>query len=229
MNRANKNMDTLADDYKYESHLTKMYNYKQIKKQINFIVIIVALIINSQLLFAQQDTSAIKFYKPSEIPVKIENATSFLVQQKSGVLSASMVIAAEKMLKSFEKGFDKLNAISDTASINNYNSVQLRNINHRWIALQSQLGQSLIQISARTKVLENEKDYIQTMQDTWQHTREQDVEKEIPNELLNSVNNLEIEINVSLEILNAESNDLLSIQSGFSNKNITIETKLITI
>ena len=197
-------------------------------KFINSILIIVALIINSQFLFAQQDTSAVTFYKPSEIPVQIENATSFLVQQKGGVLSLSMVTTAENMLESFEKKFQKLNTVSDT-SINNYNSVQLRNINHDWVILQTELGQSLILISERTEGLEKEKEKLQIRLNIWEYTRKQNDEDEIPTELLNSINNLEKEIKASLVILNGESNELLSIQSGFSNKNIIIETKLIVL
>lgn len=198
------------------------------KKYINFVVILVVLVIQSQLLFAQDDSTAVTFYKPSEIPVQIENATSFLVQQKSGILSASMITAAQRMLNSFEKEFDKLNAISDSARVNNYNSVQLRNTNHRWVSLQKNLGLSLKIISERTKILENEKETFQTMLETWRYTKQRDSEKEIPTDLLNSVNNLEKEIKASLAILYKESSDLLSIQSGFSNKNIIIETKLIT-
>ncbi len=197
--------------------------------RINYIIIIISLIINSQLLIAQPDSSATEFYKPSEIPVQIENATSFLVQKKNGVLSLSMVATAKEMLEVFEEEFEKLNAISDSTSMNNYNSVQLRNINHGWETLQEKLGESLILISERTKILEKEKEHIQKMLKTWEHTRAQDKENAIPAELLNSVNNLEKEIRASLEIIEKESKDLLSIQSGFSNKNIIIETKLIIL
>ena len=177
-------------------------------KFINSILIIVTLIISSQLLYAQQDTSAVTFYKPSEIPVQIENATSFLVQQKSGVLSPSMVTTAKMMLENFEKKFEKLNAISDTTRFNSYNSVQLRNINHDWITLQSESGESLILISERTKVLDEGREKLQTLLYTWEYTRERFKENQIPTELLNSVNNLEMEIKASLEILNGESNNL---------------------
>ena len=198
-------------------------------KLINSILIIVSLFISAQLLFAQQDTSAITFYKPSEIPIQIENATSFLVQQKSGVLSLSMVTKAKKMLQSFEKKFEKLNAISDTASFRAYNSVQLRNINHDWLTIQSELGASLAKISERTNELDEEKELIQTMLNIWGNTRLQNNDKDVPTELINSVGILENEINTSLENLHGELNELLTIQSRFSNKNILVESKLITL
>ncbi len=198
------------------------------KKITNYFLLLAVLLFYSNNIIAQVDTSA-TFYKPSEVPVQIENATSFLVKQKSGILSASMVTIAKDMLASFEKEFENLNSISDSISFRNYNSVQLRNINHRWESLQSKLGKSLIAISERTKLLETEKELINRMLNTWVQTRKQDKGKTIPRKLLNSILSLEKEISNSLEMLHKESSELLSIQSGFSNKNIIVETKLITL
>lgn len=208
---------------------SKKSRYKVMNKLPYYILIIVAIFLNSQLLYAQQNTSATTIYKPSEIPVQIENATSFLARQKGGVLNLTMVSAAKIMLESFEKKFQKLNTISDTTSINNYNSVQLRNVNHDWVILQTELGQALILISERTKELEREEEYLQNMLNNWKNTREFYKENEIPTELLNTIKSLEKEIKASLIILNGETNNLLSTQSGFSNKNIVIETKLIVL
>jgi len=199
------------------------------KKNSYYLLLVATLFFYSTQVLAQDKTSSVTFYKPSEIPVEIENATSFLVQQKSGVLNLSMVARANVMLEKFENNFQKLNSLSDTTSISNSNSVQLRNINHQWVTLQSELGKSIVLISERTKILDKEKEYIQNMLNTWKITREQDNGNGIPNELLNSIFNLEIEISASLAVLNKESNDLLSIQSGFSNKNIIVETTLTTL
>ena len=198
------------------------------KNRVNYILLLAIVLFYSNNIVAQQDTHA-TFYKPSEIPVQIENATSFLVKQKSGILGASMVETAQKMLETFEKEFWKLNTISDSISFNNYNSVQLRNIKHRWVTLQSKLGKSLVLISERTEMLEKEKELISAMLNTWVLTRKNDKEQAIPTDLLNSIDGLEKEIVSSLKILHKEASNLLSIQSGFSNKNIIIETKLITL
>ncbi len=199
------------------------------KKTITYFIILVTILFYSTSLFAQQDTSSTTFYKPSEIPVQIENDASYLVKQKNGILSASMVNVANKMLNEFEKEFIKLNSSSDTNSFNKYNSVQLRNINHRWITLQDKLGKSLALISERTKLLEGEKKFFSTMLNRWVTTRKMNNGNTIPTELLKSIYGLEKEISNSLKIINDELSNLLSIQSGFSNKNITIQTKLITL
>ena len=195
------------------------------KKVLSYLILIIVLLV-SQNVVAQEKLAETKFYKPSEIPVQIEKTSSFLVKEKSGVLSTSMISSAKGMIKKFDDTYSRLEAISDSSTLNSFNSVQLRNINRRWVVLQKQMGQSLKVISERTQVLENSQTEVEKLLTTWQKTREADVEKTIPNNLLNSIINLEREIKTVLDILQKESNSLLSIQSGFANKNIVIETKL---
>jgi len=200
------------------------------KKVTQHSIFILVFLFTFPLLFAQQDSTTVqKYFAPSEIPVHIESASSFLVKEKNGVLGASMVVTASKMLDDFEINFSKLKELSDSSNLNNYNSVQLKNINRQWEILQKEMSQSLSSISDRTKILEKEKEYIQNMLATWQLTREKDTGNAIPKELLNSIFALEKEINGVLEILQKELNELLRIQSGFSNRNILIETKLIEL
>ena len=63
----------------------------------------------------------------------------------------------------------------------------------------------------------------------WGETRKQNNEDEIPEDLLNSIKNLENEIIIVAELSQNEVSDLLIIQSGISNKNVVIETKLIVL
>lgn len=198
------------------------------KKKSIYLLLFVSLF-SFQTIIAQSDTTVAIFYKPSEIPGQIEKATSFLVIEKNGISSTSMVAAAEKILKTFDEKFEKLNEASDSTSLYNYNSVQLKNINRQWEVLQNQLGQSLSSISERTKILGRKNEQFQTMLQTWQLTVERNNEKSIPANLSTSIDNLEKGIGNALEILQKEMNDLLRIQSGFSNKNIIIETRRIKL
>ncbi len=183
--------------------------------------------LSSQLLVAQKDSSAIKFYRPSEIPVKIEEASSFLVKEKNKFVNTSMLFDAEKMLAEFKTKFTDLNLISDSTKLTHYNSVQLRNLYRRWVVLQQQMSKSLQSISDRTTFLGVERRKLEMMQQVWEETRKLDTTKVIPPKLSNSIISLEKEIISIATVLQKESTELLNVQSGFSDKNIIIETKLI--
>lgn len=195
-------------------------------KKFNFYLVLIIIFFTSQFSFSQVDSASNKFYKLSEIPTEIENATIFINEANQKLLSSSIISKATKDMESVNRRFLKLKLISDSLDIENSNIIQIQDLQRRWIALRKKIEETLSTISNRIIELEGENVIFQDMQTTWELTSKQNTEIEIPKELLSSIKLLGKEIENTIQNIEKETGDLISIQLAFTSKNLELKTNL---
>lgn len=195
-------------------------------KKFNYNLAFFIILFASQFLFSKPETSGNEFYKISEIPIEIENATLYLTEEIQNLSSTNIIPATQKSLESVNRRFTRLLLASDSVNAENTNLVQIQNFQRRWIALKNKIDETLATISDRIQKLEAKNEHLQKMQTKWNLTLKQETDIPIPQNLIATIGTLTNKINATIQIVESETNELLSIQLDFSNKNVELIAKL---
>lgn len=195
-------------------------------KKIIFCFLLFILFSNNQIISSDRDSSNIVIFKLSEIPIQIENTTAYLEEENNRILTSSIVSISKKTLTSVDRRFEKLFEISDSISLSNSNLVQLQNLQRRWNSLKEKVTESLATISERIQDLGKDSESQQDMLLNWEQSYKKYKSNDLPNELLISIKSINENILSLIQVIENESNDLISIQIALSNKNLAIKYKI---
>jgi len=195
-------------------------------KKFNYYIAFFIFFFTSQLLFSEPENGGNEFYKVSDIPSEIENATIYLSDGIQNLSSTNIIPVTQKSLESVNRRFTRLLIASDSVNSENTNLVQIQNFQRRWSALKNKIDETLANISDRIQKLEAKNEHLQKMQTKWNLTLKQKTDIAIPETLVSSIGTLTNKINEAIKIVETETNELLSIQLDFSNKNVELIAKL---
>lgn len=195
-------------------------------KKFNYNLAFFIILFTSQLLFSKPETSGNEFFKISKIPIEIENATLYLTEEIQNLSSTNIIPATQKSLESVNRRFTRLLLASDSVNAENTNLVQIQNFQRRWIALKNKIDETLTTISYRIQKLETKYEHLQKMQTKWNLTLKQETDIPIPQNLIATIGTLTNKINAAIQIVESGTNELLTIQLDFSNKNVELIAKL---
>jgi len=195
-------------------------------KKIIFYFLLFIVFSSSLILSNETDSSDVIIFKVSEIPIQIDNTTAYLEEENNRIVTTSMVSISKKNLTSVNKRFEKLLEISDSVSLSNSNLVQLQNLQRRWNSLKEKALESLTTISERIHDLGQDSESLQNMLLNWEQTYKKYKSTDLPNELLISIKSINEKILSLIQVMENESNDLISIQIALSNKNTSIKYRI---
>lgn len=198
-----------------------------------FFHLIFLLLIILNVGYAQSDTTFQKDkifpYKITEIPLKIEETTSLIASEQKSFIAQGKVNEAKDVLDSFARRFDNLRKQTDSLDIEQLSSIKINELYRQWGSLQNDLGVSLESITDRARLLGEKKDLFTRTSKIWKDTKEKAVREKAPRDLLSSIAKLQKELDNVNNGITTELNQLLSIQTSFSDKNLFIESELIKL
>ena len=192
------------------------------------------LIISSQQIYSQESDSIksetkISAFKLTEIPIEIEKATSLIVLEESKLKDSKNVIEAKKLFAELNLKYDVLSKKFEALDVTKQSSGKIKELLRHWQVIQKDVFQLLNDISERTTFLENQNTEFDHISNVWDVTKSKASKKDIPVDLLNSINDFQKNLNHVKELIKNELNTLLIIQSDLSKQNIEIEKVIVKI
>ncbi|NOX18882.1 MAG: mechanosensitive ion channel [Chlorobi bacterium] len=197
------------------------------------LLLILFFFIASNFIYSQADTTAkadkITAYGVTEIPIKIEEASSIIAAEKNAIIDLSKIPQAKEMLNSFLDQFSLLKKQSDSLDLTQISSVKINELYRRWDKMRKTLSAAMESITERATLLGEKKNYFEQLSEVWKVTKSNAFKKKAPKDLINSIEKLQRELDKVNRQITVELNQLLSIQTNLSEKNLYIESELLKL
>jgi len=183
------------------------------------------------LSFSQQETpnpllqekpKELVTYSVTEVPKKIEKVTVYLNNLASIVTPASEIVKIETTYVDFNESMKELRSEADLDKLAEQFSRKLKDLEQRWGAKHQQILEWQKIIEERSTQLNKEKTTFEIIQAIWKRTYDKAKNEKAPKNLLESIRNIQKELNLKGKVLIKRSNTLLSYQSRIAEVNIEL-------
>lgn len=198
-------------------------------KHLSFTFLLI--IILSQPFYSQNaDTSKstqITAIKLTDIPIELEKATSLVALEESKLKDSKILEKVKKQFDEINSNYKTQKSKFDSLDISKQTSGKIKELLRQWQVIQNDVTSFLNDITDQTTLLESNKAELTQLGKVWEHTKEKAAKKKIPPDLIKAMTGLEKNLKNIEELITAELNSLLVIQTDLSRSSIEIE-KIIT-
>jgi len=202
------------------------------KNKFLFIKSIILLTFATTLLaFAQEQTSTqqvdetpteLTIYSVIEISGKIEELSLYLQKLEEVVEPSEEIALIDSSSEAYFQGKEELQNEADLDNLDQYNTRKLEDLRQRWERLNNQILDWQATVSQRAKELEVEKTKLEEIIGIWQRTYDNAQSEEAPDEVLQSVRDIQSELKKYEQDIGKIITKDLKIQNTLADENIAL-------
>ncbi len=159
-------------------------------------------------------------YKVSEIPVKLEESSSYLKNLSEEVVQPDLLKNLEAGLNEILKDYSTLRAETDSVNLEEQWTPALREFRQKWNFQKSQLSDWSEEVTSRTENLEEQKKTLLENRNIWLRTDTLSRQEKASRNIRNKIRNIIEEFNKTENILVNEINGSLSLQTKLSEQSV---------
>ncbi len=174
----------------------------------------------NQLLQEKPETEVT--YSATEVPKKIEEVTVYLNNLESIIVPASEIVKIETTYVDFNESMKELRSEVDLDKLDDQFTRGLKDLRQRWGAKHQQVLAWQKIIEERSTMLNEEKAKFENTKAIWKRTYDRAKKEKAPKDLLESIRNIQKQLNLKGTDLIKRSNTLLSYQSRIAEVNIEL-------
>jgi len=161
-------------------------------------------------------------YTVTEVPKKIEEVTVYLNNLETIILPASEIVKIETTYVNFNNSMEELKQEADLDNLDKQFTRNLKDLRQRWSAKHQQVLEWQKIIEDRSNILNKEKANFENIKATWKRTYDNAKKENAPKDLLESIRNVQKQLNKKGKALITRSNTLLTYQSKITELNIEL-------
>lgn len=159
-------------------------------------------------------------YKISEIPVKLEEASSYLKNLSEEVIQPDLVKNLNAGLNEILKNYSALKAETDSVNLEEQWTPALREFQQKWNFQKKQISDWSDEVTSRTENLEEQKKTLLENRNIWLRTDTLARQEKASGNIRNKIRNIINEFNRTETIVVNEINILLSLQTKLSEQSV---------
>ncbi|MCU0344270.1 MAG: mechanosensitive ion channel [Ignavibacteriaceae bacterium] len=159
-------------------------------------------------------------YKVSEIPVKLEESSSYLKNLSEEVVQPDLLKKLEASLNEILKNYSTLRAETDSVNLEEQWTPALREFQQKWNFQKSQISDWSNDVAGRTEKLEEQKKTLLGNRNIWLRTDTLAGKEKAGRNIRNNIRNIIDEFNKTETIVVNEVNSSLSLQTKLSEQSV---------
>jgi potassium efflux system protein len=187
-------------------------------------------------LFSQEQTNPLQeqpkievTHSTTEVPKKIEEVTVYLNNLESIIVPASEIVKIETTYVDFDSSMIKLRSEADLENLDEQFTRNLKDLRQRWGVKHQQVLDWQKIIEDRSTSLDEEKAKYENIKVIWKRTYDNAKKEKAPKDLLESIINVQKQLNLKGKDLIKRSNTLLTYQSKIAEVNIELSNIVVTL
>ncbi len=187
-------------------------------------------------LFSQEQTNPLQeqpeievTYSATEVPKKIEEVTVYLNNLESIVVPASEIVKIETTYVDFNESMKELRSEADLDNLYDQFTRSLKDLRQRWGTKHQQVLAWQRIIEDRSTRLDEEKAKFENTKAIWKRTYDKAKKEKAPKDLLESIRNVQKQLDLKGKDLYKRSNTLLTYQSKIAEINIELSDIVVKL
>jgi len=177
----------------------------------------------------QEKSEELITYKISEIPAKLEETTAYLTKLNVDIIYPEALQESDKELELVKEAYNVIRNQTDSLILEKEFSTTLKEFQQKWNNHKKKITKWTSIVTDRTESLEGEKNRLLETKEIWERTSKLAKEENAPEEIKNSIRQIQVSINNTEKDLTKETNSSLILQTKLSEQNIDIELTLTRI